>query len=202
MDIGDWGSVIFKQAPPHAFDAASGGRGGSDGPVRAMVESFCFVIEPWNAKNVEAELRKRGLTPVADNDGKGFESFRVKDPDGFDLADRQRQRPREEPPDEAGERDAVGRRRRSSRPAGRRCGSTTSRSASTNYKKSVSFYCNLLGWKHDVRRGQPERADDRRRRRHHHPRRQSARPELPAATRAPDGSITSRSASRRGTPTP
>ena len=29
--------------------------------------------------------RKRGLKPVADNDGKGFESFHVMDPDGFDL---------------------------------------------------------------------------------------------------------------------
>lgn len=43
------------------------------------------MIEPWNAKTVEAELRKRGLNPVADNDGRGFESFHVKDPDGFDL---------------------------------------------------------------------------------------------------------------------
>ena len=34
---------------------------------------------------MEQELRKRGLTPVADNDGKGFESFHVKDLDGFDL---------------------------------------------------------------------------------------------------------------------
>ena len=33
---------------------------------------------------VEAELRKRGLTPVADNHG-DFQSFHVKDPDGFDL---------------------------------------------------------------------------------------------------------------------
>jgi catechol 2,3-dioxygenase-like lactoylglutathione lyase family enzyme len=69
LDIGDWGSAIFKQAPEQ----------------RAVVESFGFVIEPWNAKTVEAELRKRGLAPVAENDGKGFESFHVKDPDGFDL---------------------------------------------------------------------------------------------------------------------
>ena len=50
-----------------------------------LIESFGYVIEPWNAKTVEAELKKRGLTPVADNDGKGFESFHVKDPDGFDV---------------------------------------------------------------------------------------------------------------------
>src|SRR5580658_3445486 len=35
LDIGDWGSAIFKQAPEQP---------------RAMVESFCFVIEPWNAR--------------------------------------------------------------------------------------------------------------------------------------------------------
>lgn len=70
LDIGDWGSAIFKQAPEQRT---------------ATVKSFCFVIEPWNAPTVEGELRKRGLKPVAENDGKGFESFHVKDPDGFDL---------------------------------------------------------------------------------------------------------------------
>src|SRR5205823_4566342 len=58
-------------------------RGGA--PARVFVESFAFAIDKWNAKTVEAELQKRGLTPIADNDGKGFESFRVKDPDGWDL---------------------------------------------------------------------------------------------------------------------
>ena len=43
-----------------------------------------FQISPWDAKKVEAELKKRGLNPIADNDGK-FQSFRVKDPDGFDV---------------------------------------------------------------------------------------------------------------------
>src|SRR6266542_4688024 len=67
LDMGDWGSVIFKQAPPGTMDAA--------------VESFSFAIDQWNAKTIEAELRKHGLMPVADNDGKEFESFHVKDPD-------------------------------------------------------------------------------------------------------------------------
>jgi catechol 2,3-dioxygenase-like lactoylglutathione lyase family enzyme len=87
LDMGDWGSCIFKQAPPETFDAAGGGRG-RGGPIRAVVESFSFDIDRWNATTVETELRKRGLTPVADNNdtwGRGFESFRVKDPDGWDL---------------------------------------------------------------------------------------------------------------------
>src|SRR5437870_8518852 len=70
LDLGDWGSVIFKESPA---------------ATRATVESFCFGIEPWNAKTVETELRKRGLAPVAERGGDGFESFHVKDPDGFSL---------------------------------------------------------------------------------------------------------------------
>jgi catechol 2,3-dioxygenase-like lactoylglutathione lyase family enzyme len=87
MDIGDWGTVIFKQAPPGSFVAPPAAAGGNavTVPVRATVEGYDFDIEPWNAKAVEAELRKRGLNPVAENDGKGFESFHVKDLDGFDL---------------------------------------------------------------------------------------------------------------------
>jgi catechol 2,3-dioxygenase-like lactoylglutathione lyase family enzyme len=81
LDLGDWGSVIFRQAAAESF-GAPGGRGGQ---VQATVESFCFGISPWNATTVEAELKKRGLSPVADRGADGFESFRVKDPDGFDL---------------------------------------------------------------------------------------------------------------------
>src|SRR6185295_9336293 len=83
MDIGDWGTAVFRQVPADSFAApAAGGRAGRE-PVRAVVEGFGFSIEPWNAKVVEQELRKRGMSPVAENDGKGFESFRVKDLDGF-----------------------------------------------------------------------------------------------------------------------
>ena len=71
LDIGDWGSAVFKAAPPEQ--------------TTALVDSFGFAIDPWNAKTVEAELRKRDLSPVADNNGKGFESLRVKDPDGWEL---------------------------------------------------------------------------------------------------------------------
>src|ERR1041384_774628 len=86
MDIGDWGTAVFRAVPADSFPAPAPGRGGAPrAPVHAVVEGFGFSIEPWNAKTVEQELRKRGLTPVADNDGKGFESFHVKDPDGFDV---------------------------------------------------------------------------------------------------------------------
>src|ERR1043166_7990845 len=52
LDIGDFGSIEI--------------RGGAAPGSRAVVDSFCFGIEPWDAKTVEAELRKRGLSPVAE----------------------------------------------------------------------------------------------------------------------------------------
>ncbi len=146
LDIGDWGSVVLRQSPAESFAATGTGRGGRGGPVHAVVESFCFDIEPWNAPAVEAELRKRGLSPTAENDGKGFESFHVKDPDGFDL------------------QIANGKgltRTRHTTPATATLSvplpfdSTGWKTVwldhlsfgATNYKKSASFYGNLLGWK-------------------------------------------------------
>jgi catechol 2,3-dioxygenase-like lactoylglutathione lyase family enzyme len=146
LDVGDWGSVVFKQAPPESLDPPAAGGSGRGGSARAVVESFCFAIEPWNAKTVEAELRKRGLNPVGEHDGRGFESFHVKDPDGFDL--------------QIGNSNGLTRSRRT-----RSTAATPSTAApfeptgwktvwldhlsfgATDYKRSVSFYCNLLGWK-------------------------------------------------------
>ncbi len=42
LDIGDWGSAIFKAAPPEQ--------------TSVLVDGFGFAIEPWNAQTVEAEL--------------------------------------------------------------------------------------------------------------------------------------------------
>jgi catechol 2,3-dioxygenase-like lactoylglutathione lyase family enzyme len=135
LDIGDWGSAIFKAAPPEQ--------------TTALVDGFGFAIEPWNAKAVEAELRKRDLNPVADNNGynggKGFESFHVKDPDGFDLQIC----------------NAKGLVQARKTPANAKLEvelpfeATNWRTVwldhfsfgATNYKASVSFYTNLLGWK-------------------------------------------------------
>ena len=146
MDVGDWGTVVFRQAPADSFPAPRAGRANAVA-VRAVVEGFGFDIEPWNAKTVEAELRKRGLTPVADNDGKGFESFHVKDPDGFDL--------------QIGNGKRYAKARRESAANAKLSNQTPSPFESTgwqtvwldhfsfgaaNYKASVSFYTNLLGW--------------------------------------------------------
>ncbi len=145
MDIGDWGSVVFKQAPAGTMDTVAAGGGGRGGPPRAVVESFCFVIDQWNAKTVEAELRKRGLTPIADNGEHGFESFHVKDPDGLDL--------------QIGNANGLAKARQTS-PATARPSAPAPFDPTgwktvwldhlsfgvTNYKESVSFYSNLLGW--------------------------------------------------------
>ena len=146
LDMGDWGSAIFKQADPGSMDASAvGGGRGREGPVRAVVESFSFAIDPWNAVKVEAELRKRGMTPVADNDGKGFESFRVKDPAGWEL--------------QICNGNGLVRSRRT-----KAANATLSEPAPfestgwntvwldhlsfnvANYKESASFYTSLLGW--------------------------------------------------------
>lgn len=152
LDIGDWGGLVLRggyQAPPMSSaapaPAANGGRpGGPPRPPRnAVFDGFCFGIEPWNAKTVEAELRKRGLTPVAENHGSDFESFHVKDPDGFNLQ--------------------ISNGNKSNRRRGAAAGKTSAPApfAATNwksvwldhisfevsnYKETVAFYTALLGW--------------------------------------------------------
>src|SRR5205823_3295312 len=68
LDIGDWGSAVFKRGDGHT-----------------TVESFSFVIERWDTATIERDLRARGLSPIAEHGPGGFESFWVKDPDGWPL---------------------------------------------------------------------------------------------------------------------
>ena len=161
LDIGDWGGLIIRggyqapppppapPAPPAGADAAGGqGRGGGRGPatpVNCVFDNFCWGIEPWDAKKVEAELKKRGLNPVADNDSKNnFQSFHVKDPDGFDLQI---------------SNGSLKNRRKSA--ANGKTAAPAPFDATiwktvwldhisfqcTNYKETVAFYNALLGWK-------------------------------------------------------
>ncbi|HEX3743571.1 MAG TPA: glyoxalase [Bryobacteraceae bacterium] len=129
LDIGDWGSAIFKAAPEQKT---------------VLVDGFGFAIQPWNTKKVKAELSKRNLDPIADDDGKGFESFHVKDPDGFDL--------------QIGNSNGLVKARRT--PATAKLEVELPFEATnwqtvwldhfsfgaTNYKASVSYYTDLLGW--------------------------------------------------------
>ena len=144
MDIGNWGTAIFKQVPASAFEAPAGGGERRGGPVRVAVQSYGYVIDNWNAKNVEAELRKRGLAPVADNGANGFESFRVKDPDGFDLQicnGNGHARARKSPATARATEPAP------FQPTGWQTAWLDHYSFNAaDYKKSASFYMNLLGW--------------------------------------------------------
>lgn len=153
LDIGDIGSVIIRggfQAPPPpppptAADSAAGRARAPRAPRRSSWDSFAWVISPWNAKTVEAELTKRGLRPVADNDGKGFESFHIKDPDGFDvqITNDAHLKTRKAAPASA------------ALPAAKPFDGTDWKTVwldhisfeVTNYKESTAFYQALLGWK-------------------------------------------------------
>src|SRR5262245_20140437 len=128
MDIGNWGSAIFKK------DAAQ---------KTTVVDRFCFAIEPWNGKTVEAELRKRGLEPIADNAG-SFESFHVKDPDGWDV--------------QIANGSGLVKARKTPATANLAAPAPFESTGwktvwldhfsfgATDYKRSASFYMNLLGW--------------------------------------------------------
>ncbi len=147
MDYGMLGSVVLKQAPAAPVVDTSGGRGGGGGgrgaPSRASVEGVCWGITGWDAKKVKAELTKRGLVPVADNDGRGFESFHVKDPDGFNV----------QISNGAGARARV-------KAANTKLAEPAPFESTgwktvwldhlsftvTNYKETSSFYSNLFGW--------------------------------------------------------
>lgn len=147
MDMGDWGTAVFRQVSVDSFPAPRAGAGARANavPVHAVVEGYGFDIEPWSAKTVEAELKKRGLNPIAENGPNGFESFHVKDPDGFDLQIGN------------GKRFSKGR----AESAANAKFATPAPFESTgwqtvwldhlshgaaNYKAAVSFYANLLGW--------------------------------------------------------
>jgi catechol 2,3-dioxygenase-like lactoylglutathione lyase family enzyme len=89
LDIGEnSGGIIIRgglTAPPPAA-ITDAGLGVNRPPVRAVFDGFAWGIAPWDEKKVEAELKKRGLNPVADHHGSDYRAFRIKDPDGFDVA--------------------------------------------------------------------------------------------------------------------
>jgi catechol 2,3-dioxygenase-like lactoylglutathione lyase family enzyme len=141
MDMGDRGTIILRGAEPGTF-SDSGGRaaGGGRAASHAVVESFAFAIDPWDARKVEAELRRRGLSPVADNSGP-FESFHIKDPDGFPLQISNGKHDR---------RAATSAKLNVPLPFASTGWKTVWLDhlsfSVTNYKQSASFYINLLGW--------------------------------------------------------
>jgi len=138
MDVGDWGNCIFRAAPASSFAP------GANGQVpHSAVRSFAWVIDKWDAKAVAAALEQRGMTPVADNKG-AFESFRVKDPDGWDLQicnNKGLSSARRKPASAKPLAPAP------FAPTGWKTVWLDHMSFRvSNYKRSASFYANLLGW--------------------------------------------------------
>lgn len=79
LSIGDVGQIIIRDRrtpPPPAGDGPS---------VAGVVDHISFGVAPWDADRVKAELTGRGLSPRDDFQDGGFESYHVKDPDGWDL---------------------------------------------------------------------------------------------------------------------
>ena len=160
LDIGDWGGLVLRggyQAPPPApaGEPAASGRGGGRGgapraPRLAVFDGFCWGVEPWDTKTVEAELRKRGLSPVADHQGKDFQSFHVKDPDGFDLQISNGSRKNRRQGPAAGKTSAPA---PFESPNWKTVWLDHISFEVSNYKQTVAFYTALLGWKPGVDEG-------------------------------------------------
>lgn len=164
LDIGDWGGLQLRGGyvappapPPSAAPAAGpGGQGGGPrAPRNATFDSICWGITPWDTKKVEAELKARGLAPVADHRG-DFQSFHVKDPDGFGLQ--------------------ISNGSRTNRRQGAASGKTSAPAPFestawktvwldhisfevSNYKETVAFYAALLGWKPGEDEGSQSQCD-------------------------------------------
>ena len=89
LDIGDnSGGILIRggmTAPPPAA-ITDAGLGVTRPKIEAVFDGFAWGIEPWDTDTVKRELEKRGLKPVADHHGSDYKAFRVKDPDGFDVA--------------------------------------------------------------------------------------------------------------------
>jgi len=156
LDIGDWGGLALRggyvapPAPPvdPAAAAAAAGRGGPGGgapraPRNAAFDGMAWGIDQWDAKKVEAELKKRGLNPVADNHG-DFQSFHVKDPDGFDLQISNGSRKNRRQGAASGKTSAPA---PFESPAWKTVWLDHISFEVSNYKETAAFYHALLGWK-------------------------------------------------------
>ncbi len=122
----------------------AGGGGGARPPRATAWDAFAWVISPWDTKKVEAELTKRGLNPVAENDG-ASQCFRFKDPDGFPVA----------VCNDAHIKLARGKNAPAKSDTPAPFESTAWKTVwldhisfqVSNYKESAAFYQNLLGWR-------------------------------------------------------
>jgi predicted enzyme related to lactoylglutathione lyase len=97
LDIGEnSGGIEIRggmTAPPPAAITDAGLGVNNRPPVRARFTGFAWGIDQWDPVRVKAALVERGLNPVEDNGPvdpatgvAAYQSFRVKDPMGFEVA--------------------------------------------------------------------------------------------------------------------
>jgi Glyoxalase/Bleomycin resistance protein/Dioxygenase superfamily len=79
LAIGDVGEIIIRNRRTPLPPA------GNRPQVTGTIDHISFGIDPWDKDSVKAELDGRGLSPRSDFQSDGFESYHVKDLDGWDL---------------------------------------------------------------------------------------------------------------------
>jgi catechol 2,3-dioxygenase-like lactoylglutathione lyase family enzyme len=86
LDINGLGGIIIRNArQPAAAPAAAAPTDPARPPLTGVINHVSWGVTPWDTGAVEAELKKRGLTPRPDMVGDNFKSWHVLDPDGWDL---------------------------------------------------------------------------------------------------------------------
>jgi len=80
MKVGNVGGIIIRNRTGYEGAAGSANQTTASG----LIDHISWGVEPWDTAKVKAELERRGLAPEPDMDGK-FQSFHVRDPDGWDL---------------------------------------------------------------------------------------------------------------------
>jgi catechol 2,3-dioxygenase-like lactoylglutathione lyase family enzyme len=68
-----------------AAGAGGGGGAAAQQPITGVINHISYGISPWNKDAVKEELTRRGLNPRDDFQGDSFESYHVRDPEGWDL---------------------------------------------------------------------------------------------------------------------
>jgi len=83
LNINGLGDIIIRNARQPAANPQPSQPGRP--PLTGVINHVSWGVQPWNTEAVEAELKRRGLTPRPDMVGEDFKSFHVLDPDGWDL---------------------------------------------------------------------------------------------------------------------
>ena len=96
LDINGIGGIIIRNKPRLGPESESAGPGvplagvpaapasASRPPITGVIDHISWGVQPWDTRTVQTELERRHLEPVSDMDG-AYQSFHVKDPDGWDL---------------------------------------------------------------------------------------------------------------------